>query len=271
MPKQVISRSFYAVRRGHQHGIYKTWAECKQQVDGYSSPHFRKFATFEEAQEFMNDGKVKLMDGKIKYERSKGSAMASSSSSNSSNNSNNNSNTGTTTTTTTTPTTTIKNKDTEIKADEIVYTDGAASKNGQKGAKGGYGVFWGIHDTRNEGGPLEGEKQTNQRGELTAVLRALEQSKKGTKSLEIRTDSQYTINCIDNWSIKWLKNGWKSSNGKQVDNRDLVEKILNLKKARPGKVFLTYVAGHSGNFGNDNADRLAVEGAKQGRIVKDVI
>ena len=258
MPKQVISRAFYAVRRGHQHGIYKTWAECKKQVDGFSNPHFRKFATFEEAQEFINDGKVKLADGKVKYERSKATTTTTTSKE-------------TTAGTGTALTTTKKDTATEqAKADEVVYTDGAASKNGQKGARAGYGVFWGVNDPRNEGGPLEGEKQTNQRGELTAVLRALEQSEKGTKSLEIRTDSQYTINCIENWSIKWVKNGWKGSSGKPVDNRDLVERILKLKNARPGKVFLTYVAGHSGDFGNDNADRLAVEGAKQGTLVKNV-
>ncbi|KAI9253414.1 ribonuclease H Rnh1 [Phascolomyces articulosus] len=259
MPKEVISRAFYAVRRGHECGIYKTWGECQKQIEGFKFPHFRKFTTYEEAQAFIKDGKVKEANGKTKHDRSKSSKHDAVIATNKNNTKASISSSGTATTA----------QENEIKPDEIVYTDGAAPGNGKKGAKAGYGVFWGPEDPRNEGGPLQGEKQTNQRGELTAVLRALEQSAKGTKSLEIRTDSQYTINCVETWSIKWIKNGWKASNGKPVDNRDLVEKILKLKNTRPGKVWMSYVKGHSGDFGNDNADRLAVEGARLGRIVKN--
>ena len=44
--------SYYVVKRGNKPGIYKTWAECKNAVDGYSNPIFKKFNSFEDANAF---------------------------------------------------------------------------------------------------------------------------------------------------------------------------------------------------------------------------
>lgn len=48
-----MAKKFYAVKCGRLPGIYKTWEECKKQVDGFSSPVFKGFATEEEALSFM--------------------------------------------------------------------------------------------------------------------------------------------------------------------------------------------------------------------------
>src|SRR5262245_55435986 len=44
---------FYAVRAGVNPGIYKTWEECRQQVEGYSSAVYKGFATLAEAHEYL--------------------------------------------------------------------------------------------------------------------------------------------------------------------------------------------------------------------------
>lgn len=145
----------------------------------------------------------------------------------------------------------------------MVYTDGAASNNGKGHARAGYGVYWGDNDPRNTSRRLNGERQTNQRAEATAVLHALEQDQRGKDTLEIRTDSQYVINAVTNWSKTWVKNKWMSSNGKEVQNRDLFEKILQRIESRNGEVKFTYVPGHQGFEGNEKADMLAVQGAEK--------
>ena len=48
------SENYYVVKKGHQTGIFSTWAECKKATEGYNKPIFRKFATFDEANEFLN-------------------------------------------------------------------------------------------------------------------------------------------------------------------------------------------------------------------------
>ncbi|KAI0454416.1 ribonuclease H-like domain-containing protein [Xylaria acuta] len=117
---------------------------------------------------------------------------------------------------------------------------------------------------RNVSERLEGETQTNQRAELTAVVRALELSK-DNPTIRIFTDSKYTIDCSINWYKAWERNSWRKPNGDDVLNQDLVKQIRALIDERENAGFKTlfqWVKGHSSNAGNIAADRLAVAGAK---------
>src|SRR2546426_11069448 len=49
-------KKFYAVRCGHKHGVYRTWEECKTQVDGYSKADYKGFSTLKDAEDYLNDG-----------------------------------------------------------------------------------------------------------------------------------------------------------------------------------------------------------------------
>lgn len=44
-----IKKNFYAVKKGRHPGIYRTWDECKKNVDGFPGAVFKGFATKEEA------------------------------------------------------------------------------------------------------------------------------------------------------------------------------------------------------------------------------
>ena len=46
----MVSKYFYAVRKGFNVGIYDTWAECSKQTNGFSGAEFKKFSTLKEAQ-----------------------------------------------------------------------------------------------------------------------------------------------------------------------------------------------------------------------------
>ena len=121
-----------------------------------------------------------------------------------------------------------------------------------------------IDERRNISEPLAGARQTNQRAELTAIVRALEALPRN-RTIEIVTDSQYSINCIQNWSGKWISNGWKTAGGKPVENKDLVESILNKIAQRSkegGDTRFIWTKGHAANEGNIAADKLAVDGAR---------
>lgn len=118
---------------------------------------------------------------------------------------------------------------------------------------------------RNVSERLEGETQTNQRAELTAVVRALERTKDDEK-IRIFTDSKYTIDCSLNWYKSWVKNNWKKPNGEDVLNQDLIKQIRALIDERDEEGFTTlfqWVKGHASNAGNVAADKLAVAGAKK--------
>lgn len=113
---------------------------------------------------------------------------------------------------------------------------------------------------------MSGARQTNQRAELTAILRALEAIPRN-RDVSIITDSRYAIDCVTNWYINWRKNGWKNSAGKTVENKDLVENILAKIEERDSlrvQTSFEWIKGHADHFGNVEADKLAVEGARKG-------
>lgn len=59
---------FYAVNKGHKTGVYGSWDECNQQVTGYKGAVFKKFSTFEEAENFVNGTKkIKADPGRTIY------------------------------------------------------------------------------------------------------------------------------------------------------------------------------------------------------------
>lgn len=103
---------------------------------------------------------------------------------------------------------------------------------------------------------------TNQRMELTACIKALEQIRHAGYEIHIYTDSAYLVNCMQKkWYVKWLENGWKNSLKNPIENRDLWEKLLSLISNHSVKFFK--VSGHSGNQLNERADALARKGIKQ--------
>lgn len=48
-----MAKKFYAVKVGRVPGIYQSWAQCQQQINGFSGAVYKGFATREEAQDFV--------------------------------------------------------------------------------------------------------------------------------------------------------------------------------------------------------------------------
>ena len=108
----------------------------------------------------------------------------------------------------------------------------------------------GQHDA---GGELD---TTNQRMELTAVLRAIETL---SGPLEVISDSTYVVNCFnDRWYDGWIARGWKNAQKKPVANRDIWEPLIELYLERIDELSFTWVKAHSGIEFNEVADQLAV-------------
>ena len=53
---------FYAVKEGKKTGIYHTWDECKEQVNGYSGAVYKSFTNEEEAKAFIKKEERKVSD-----------------------------------------------------------------------------------------------------------------------------------------------------------------------------------------------------------------
>jgi len=107
-----------------------------------------------------------------------------------------------------------------------IYTDGACSGNQTDKNFGGWGAVleYGGHRKEVFGGEAD---TTNNRMEMTALLRALEAVTKEGQNIEVYSDSSYLVNCFrQGWHENWSRNGWKTAGGKPVENRDLWESLL---------------------------------------------
>ena len=109
-----------------------------------------------------------------------------------------------------------------------MYTDGACSGNQNEENVGGWGCI--LEFAGREKELWDGEvNTTNNRMELSAPIAGLSALKEKGLLVRIYSDSSYLVNCFQQgWHKNWVKNGWKTSQKKPVENRELWEKLLSL-------------------------------------------
>ena len=131
-----------------------------------------------------------------------------------------------------------------------IYTDGACKGNP---GPGGWGVLLrsGTHQKELFGGAPE---TTNNRMELTAVIRALQALKRRSR-VSIHTDSQYVQKGVTEWLAGWKARGWRTAARQPVRNLDLWLELEPLLSQHD--LSWHWVRGHCGHPENERADQLA--------------
>ncbi|KAK7132971.1 hypothetical protein R3I94_015005 [Phoxinus phoxinus] len=264
---------FYAVRKGFKPGVYQTWEECKHQVDKFPYASYKKFGSEKDAWAF-----VRSQCAAPSFERPAGcdyevlpprnvpdSSMAVPLGSKRAHEDSEDEG----------PSCPKRVKLIEVPVSKaaaassdgftymgdsvVVYTDGCCSANGRQGARAGIGVYWGRDHPLNVAERLSG-RQTNQRAELQAACKALEQAREmNFKKIVLYTDSKFTINGITSWVKTWKTNGWRLKSGGVIINKDDFQKLDKLNADL--EVAWMHVPGHAGYTGNEEADRLSRVGA----------
>jgi ribonuclease HI len=232
--------SYYVVKVGHRPGIYKTWLECKSAVDGFKSPIFRKFNSFEDANNFYKASipdkqqrisvktngtleKIELQSFQGSYNKKMPKEeldkvkeiCASIKSAPFSNDLNYNVNGW------------------NILENEIyIFTDGSSRKtkiNTEEEWNSGLGVYLGYQCMNIK---EQYSNLTNNQCELGAldyafklIVRYWRELSEMGKVVKIVSDSEYSIKSCSLWITQWKKNNWKTSSGETVKNRSIIESI----------------------------------------------
>ena len=135
--------------------------------------------------------------------------------------------------------------------DIIIYTDGACSGNPGPGGWAAV-LLCGEHKKEISGG---NKNTTNNIMELTAVVEALKCLKYECK-VEIYSDSSYVVNGFEQgWIYNWMKNNWRTKDGKEVKNKEIWQELYALTKKH--QVTFNKVKGHSNVELNNRCDELA--------------
>ena len=140
-----------------------------------------------------------------------------------------------------------------------VFTDGGARPNPGPGGWGFVYVKDGEIASESRGGE---SATTNNRMELTAIIRALEALPEDTRTT-LHSDSDLCVKTLTIWAKAWRARGWRRKEG-EIKNLDLVQRAFELAQARPG-VKVQWTKAHDGTRWNEYADALATLGLKEKR------
>lgn len=203
--------NYYAVKKGRHTGIFKTWDECKKEVIGYQNAEYKKFNNINDAINYLN-GK-NLEKEKVNKIMNDYKLLKFKNNINTINLYN------------------IKKFNNEY----YIFTDGSKQKN-----RFAYGVYFGNDKSNiqtNINHYLYYElsninEKTNNIAELKAIESALYiiliNKNYFNGKINIVSDSKYSINCVNLWIKKWKINNWKTSNGDNVKNKNIIISIDKL-------------------------------------------
>ena len=240
--------TYYVVKKGFKTGIFKTWIECKNAVEGYSNPFFKKFDSFGAASEFFKNESIEpkfhnakalpFKSGQMQKDKQisdldsnqdpKAQAIKSGFKPGFNNDK-------------------IKDMVKNIKNsqysddlnynvekwniidDEIyIFTDGSSRKS-QDYFNSGIGVYIGYNCTNIK---EQYNNKTNNQCELMAmdyafklIVRYYRELVKLGKQIKIVSDSEYSIKSCSVWLSAWKQNNWKTAKGEDVKNKEIIESI----------------------------------------------
>lgn len=131
-----------------------------------------------------------------------------------------------------------------------IYCDGACLGNP------GRGGFAGILIYRNVEKEISGSlpDTTNNRAELSAAIHSVNALKEPC-NVVLRTDSEYVVKGMNEWLHKWKANGWRTSDRKEVANKELWERLEEV--SRQHEMTWIWTKGHAGNTYNERCDNIA--------------
>ncbi len=142
-----------------------------------------------------------------------------------------------------------------------LFTDGASRGNP---GPGGYGII--LRAGKHYKEMSEGFRcTTNNRMELLAVIKGLEELKVIPSEVHVYTDSKYVADAVEKgWVFAWQKKGFKDKK-----NPDLWIRFLNVYKLH--NVKFNWIRGHDGHPENERCDELAVLAAQQKELKIDSV
>lgn len=161
----------------------------------------------------------------------------------------------------------------------VISIDGACRRNGQPTCVSSGGVFiqeYSCHlellrtytKSRYE------VSSTNQRGELLALLQALEEVLELSQPAQIITDSEYLFNTMTKgWYNSWESSGWRTAAGEAVKNSDIWSRIVDTYKdceAFGIDVMFYHIKGHCIPFGKVTANTLLGKDSTGAALMREV-
>ncbi|WP_299496957.1 ribonuclease H family protein [uncultured Shewanella sp.] len=223
-----MAKKFYVVWKGRKTGIFTQWDETKKQVEHFAGAQYKSFKTEAEAKAAFSQG-----SGQSRTQQKTATTKAKA-----------------------TPTAL---KESHQQFDVTLYTDGGCEPNPGEAGSGValyhkttlIALYYGLYHSNG----------TNNSAELNALYQALLLAKEAIvskQSVQILSDSQYSINCITQWATGWQAKGWKRQKAGDIKNLEIIQQAYALYCELKHDISIKHVAAHIGIEGNELADRMSI-------------
>jgi len=229
-----MAQKFYVVWSGRRTGVFTDWATTQRAVDKYAGARFKSFPTRAEAEQAFARGSHASVPPKTPGRQKAGTPRSERSATH-----------------------------TAHQFDVTIYCDGACEPN--PGNAGSGIVVYRAGELAQLWYGLYNPRGTNNTAELNALYHALRMAEAEIKTgntVEVCSDSAYSINCIRSWAPKWEKKGWKKPGG-EIKNLEIIQDCYAIYRRIKKELTLTHVAAHVGTEGNELADRMAMLGVQR--------
>ena len=234
-----MTKKYYVVWKGAKTGVFEHWNDVKSHTQGRADAQYMGFASKAEAELAFQSSYTKAL---TKRSMSKGTA--------------------------TKPTTYVKGSNvaassstapTQQTADINIYCDGACSPNPGKSGTGMavyqqqqlIELWYGLYE------PMG----TNNTAELNGMLEAFKYAQvhiQQGKTVQVLSDSKYSIDCITKWAKGWQAKGWTRGKGEEIKNLEVIKQSFALYQSLKSHLIINHVKGHANIEGNELSDRMAV-------------
>jgi len=229
-----MAQKFYVVWSGRQTGVFTDWATTQRAVDKFAGARFKSFPTRAAAEQAFGRGGYASSPSKTT-----GSPKAGMSASE------------------------RRAAHTAHQFDVSIYCDGACEPN--PGNAGSGVVVYRAGELAELWYGLYNPMGTNNTAELNALYHALRMAEaeiKAGNTVEICSDSAYSINCMRSWAPGWERKGWKRTGG-EIKNLEIIQECYAIYRRIKKELNITHVSAHVGTEGNELADRMAMLGAQR--------
>lgn len=161
----------------------------------------------------------------------------------------------------------------------VIAIDGACRRNGKPDCISAGGVF--VQQFNEEGSVTETHvrstyelNSTNQRGEMLALIDALDYAYSKRTDAQIITDSEYLFNTMTkDWLTNWCNKGWITSTYVPVKNKDLWKKVYYAQRRCSDaglEVMFYHIKGHVIPFGKVTANTLLSKDETGRKLLEEV-
>ena len=230
-----MSKKYYVVWKGAKTGVFEQWNDVKSHTQGRPDAQYMGFPSKAEAELAFQSTYTKAL---TKRSMSKGSGTKPAASA-----------------------AYVKpaSSTAKVLADINIYCDGACSPNPGKSGTGMavyqqqqlVELWYGLYE------PMG----TNNTAELNGMLAAFRYAQvhiKQGKSVQVLSDSKYSIDCITKWAKGWQAKGWTRGKGEEIKNLEVIKQCFALYQSLKANLVITHVKGHANIEGNELSDRMAV-------------